>query len=297
MASETYELDLREDCRVAVYSAMAGPCEIHMAGVDKSEADKLASLALAETRRIEQKYSRYRDDNIVSAINNAHGQPVEVDAETAGLLQFADQCFQISDGKFDITSGVLRRAWKFDGREARPDRNFIDSLLATVGWDRVKWTGESLALQPGMEIDLGGLGKEYAVDRVAQMLTGASSASIMVNFGGDIRVLSSTRESRLWTIGIESPDRENEALGHIELRDGGVATSGDSQRYCLYRNRRLGHILNPLTGWPVAGAPRSITVIGRNCLEAGFLATLAMLQGKEARQFLDLQGVEYHCSG
>lgn len=275
---------------------MAGPCEIHMAGVDKREAGKLASLAVAETRRIEMKYSRYRDDNIVWAINQSAGQPIRVDSETAGLFRFADQSFQLSDGKFDITSGVLRKAWKFDGREVCPDQGLIDSLLTQVGWERANWDGETLILEPGMEIDLGGLGKEYAVDRVAQILSVASAAPIMVNFGGDIRIVQSSGEPRQWTIGIENTEKDDDAVGHIEIHEGAVATSGDSRRYCLYRGRRLGHILNPRTGWPVVGAPRSITVIGHNCLEAGFLATLAMLQGEAAGQFLEIQGVKYFCT-
>lgn len=298
MASEATPgpaLTRRDDVWLASYSAMAGPCEVHLPGINKSEAGKLASLAFSETLRIEHKYSRYRDDNLVWEINHAEGRAVKVDPETAGLFHFADQCFRLSDGMFDITSGVLRKAWKFDGSEAQPNRNLIKSLLEKVGWDRVAWDGESLTLQPDMEIDLGGLGKEYAVDRVAQILSGASPTPLMINFGGDIRVIGSGREPRNWVIGIESPERENQAVGHIEIREGAVATSGDSQRFCLFQGKRLGHILNPLTGWPVAGAPRSVTVIGDNCLEAGFLSTLAMLQGEGAGAFLENQGVRYHC--
>lgn len=289
-------LTRRRDLWVAEFAAMASPCEVHLTDVNESEAGKLASLAFDETRRIEQKYSRYRDDNIVWEINNSHGRSIEVDTETAALFRFADQCYQLSEGMFDITSGVLRRAWKFDGREIEPDQELIKSLLTKVGWDKARWDGKTLALQPDMEIDLGGLGKEYAVDRVAGLLSQNSKVPIMVNFGGDVRVAGANEMSRAWTIGIESPSQENQALGQIDIREGGVATSGDAQRYCLHRGVRMGHILNPLTGWPVAGAPRSVTVVGGNCLEAGFLSTLAMLQGDGAEAFLSRQGVQNYCS-
>jgi len=274
---------------------MAGNCEVHLVCSEKSEAESLASLALVETRRIERKYSRYRDDNIVHTINNAVGKPVGVDPETAGLLRFADQCYELSEGLFDITSGVLRRAWTFDGREADVNHTLIEELRDIVGWDKVSWAGESLTLLPGMEIDFGGIGKEYAVDRVAQLLCAESSRSIMVNFGGDIRVTNPHTETRVWTIGIEDPLMENAPIGQIELRHGSVATSGDARRYCWHEGKRLGHILNPLTGWPVAEAPRSVTVVADQCLEAGFLSTLAMLHGAEAESFLKAQDVTYHC--
>ncbi|MFH2035956.1 MAG: FAD:protein FMN transferase [Candidatus Zixiibacteriota bacterium] len=280
---------------VITYSAMAGPCEILVRCKERSEVDNLASLALSETRRIENKFSRYRDDNIVYIINNGNGAPVEVDEEMAGLLNYAGQCYQLSDGLFDITSGVLRKAWKFDGSHITPDAKLIESFRTRIGWDKVNWDGGRIRLKPGMEIDLGGIGKEYAVDKVAEMLFQHSSVSLMVNFGGDIRAITADETPIPWIIGIEDPERENGAIGQIDLANGGVATSGDVRRFCYVNDIRMGHILNPRTGWPVVGAPRSATVLGTYCMEAGLLATLAMLNGAKAEEFLKEQKVTYHC--
>jgi len=255
----------------------------------------LASLAVSETRRIEKKYSRYRDDNVVYAINNADGSDVEIDIETFQLLQFAGQCYELSNGLFDITSGVLRAAWRFDGSEALPDQAKIDEVLERVGWLNVKLTEKQITLLSGMEIDFGGIGKEYAVDRVAQNMFGEGQCAVMINFGGDIRVISPQSHDRSWVIGIEDPGLEDTALGQVELKNGAVATSGDARRFCLYNGKRLGHILNPKTGWPITDAPRSVTVIGGTCVEAGLLSTLAMLQGPGAEQFLREQDTQYHC--
>jgi len=274
---------------------MASPCEIHLSLTSKNEAEKSASFAFAETRRIEQKYSRYRTDNLIHTINHSNGIPVHVDEETSRLLHYADQCYQLSEHLFDITSGVLRKAWSFDGREVDVDESRISSMLDLVGWDKVIWNGNAITLRPGMELDLGGIGKEYAVDRVAQMLFDARQAPLMVNFGGDIRSICPTDQPRTWTIGIEKPETDNSAVGQIELTSGAVATSGDARRFCLYKGRRLGHILNPLTGWPVTGAPRSVTVVADLCTEAGLLSTLAMLQGDSAEEFLEAQQVTFHC--
>jgi thiamine biosynthesis lipoprotein len=274
---------------------MASPCEILVRIGDAGGANELASLASAETYRIEHKFSRYRDDNIIHAINNSDGVAVAVDEETARLLHYAGQCYQLSEGRFDITSGILRRAWTFDGTEVTPDPDLIASLLESVGWHQVRFDGHSVRMAPGMEIDLGGIGKEYAADRVAALVAQAAGADVLVNFGGDVRAIHRGAARRPWGVGIEAPEHSDGAVGRIEIVDGGVATSGDARRFCIVDGVRFGHILDPRTGWPVAGAPRSATVIADNCTAAGFLSTMAMLHGPDAEAFLDAQDVTHHC--
>jgi thiamine biosynthesis lipoprotein len=277
------------------YTAMAGPCEVLVRCNTKSESRELASLAYDETTRIERKFSRYRDDNVVHAINRSNGAPVAVDEETSRLLSYAGECYELSGGRFDVTSGVLRAAWTFDGRAVVPDEALIASLLGRVGWSRVQFDGAAIRLSPGMEIDLGGIGKEYAADRVAALLATAAGVAVLVNLGGDIRAMAAEADRRRWTIGIEAPRRDASAVGQVEIAEGGVATSGDSRRFCFVDGARLGHILDPRTGWPVADAPQSVTVIADTCTAAGFLATMAMLHGPEAEAFLEAQNVTHHC--
>lgn len=277
------------------YAAMASPCEILVRCRSASEAEELASLAYAETTRIERKFSRYRDDNIIHSINHSDGARVAVDEETSRLLRYAGECYELSEGRFDVTSGILRRAWTFDGRVTRPDEALIESLRGRVGWPRVRFDGTGISLLPGMEIDLGGVGKEYAADRVAMFVAEAADASVLVNFGGDLRAIARGEDRRRWTIGIEEPGGQDTAVGQIEIAEGGVATSGDSKRFCIVDGERLGHTLDPRTGWPVAGAPHSVTVIGDTCTVAGFLATMAILHGPDAESFLEAQDVTYHC--
>lgn len=291
-----YKLHRTKSHWVITYAAMASPCEILIQAKNRREARHLASLAFSETRRIEDKLSRYCENNIIYALNHSNGAPVDVDEELARLLDYAEQCYRLSDGLFDVTSGVLRNAWTFDGDPISPDTGLIESLRKRVGWDKVVWNGSSLSMQPGMEIDLGGIGKEYGADKVAEMLAQASRAPLMVNFGGDIRAITSAPEQKPWIVGIEDPRTDGCAIGEIDLTNGGVATSGDARRYCLVDGVRLGHILNPLTGWPVVGAPRSVTVLGSYCVEAGFLASLAMLQGTGAEEFLKEQGATGYCN-
>ena len=260
----------------------------------REDAARVLTSVRDEALRIEAKFSRYRADNVVHAINTAAGRPVTVDDETARLIDYAAQLFQLSEGKFDITSGVLRRIWRFDGSDRVPSPEQIENSRRLVGWRRVRWQRPMITLAPGMEIDLGGIGKEYAVDR-AGTLVASLTERCLLNFGGDLRALGPHANGRPWQVGIEAVHQPSTASRVIDVYRGGVATSGDSRRYLLKDGRRYGHILDPTTGEPVRDAPRSVTVVADTCTLAGMLATLAMLQGRGAERFLGAQGVRYWC--
>lgn len=219
---------------------------------------------------------------------------MSVDEETAHLLDYAATCYEMSGGMFDITSGVLRRAWRFDGSDRVPAEASVADLLRHVGWDRVAWGDRTLTMPAGMEIDLGGIGKEYAVDRASNLIAADIPDAFVVNFGGDLFASGARRGGRPWGIGLDDPERTGQAaIARIQLSQGGLATSGDAHRFVLYQGKRLGHILNPRTGWPIDGAPRSVTVIAPTCVEAGTLSTLAYLQGPGAKRFLEAEGVQF----
>jgi len=279
----------------ARFQAMGSPCEVLIDSDDEALAHKLIALVREEALRIETKFSRYRDDNIIHRINHAHGERVCVDEETAQLLAYAHLCYQLSDGRFDVTSGVLRAAWRFDGSDNLPSSEEVAALLSRVGWDKVEWQPPELHLAEGMEIDLGGIGKEYAVDRCALLLREQGQDAALVNFGGDIHVVGPHRNGEPWLIGLEAPGESGRAAASLSIHQGGVATSGDSHRYLLRDGVRYSHILDPTTGWPVPGGPRSVTVLAPSCLQAGMLSTFAMLKGAEAERFLKNEGTEYHC--
>ncbi len=276
------------------FHAMAGPCEILIDTQDAALAEALFHLAEEEARRIEQKFSRYRDDNIVHRINHADGKPIEVDEETADLLDFAATCAALSEGTFDITSGLLRQVWRFDGSDRLPDPKAVAALLPRIGWSKVSWKRPFFTLPAGMEIDFGGIGKEYAVDRTAHILSKYLGTGILVNYGGDLFAVGPRADGTPWQIGIDDPGASGEKLvAKIPLKQGGLATSGDARRYLLKDNIRYSHILDPRTGWPVKNTPRSVTVLAPTCLEAGMLATFAMLQGNKAKTFLEGEGVPF----
>ena len=272
---------------------MASPCEVHVPGVGRGTAGDIVAAVEAEARRIETKFSRYRNDNVVAGINTAGGQAVVVDDETARLIDYAAELHTLSEGRFDITSGALRRAWTFDGSESVPSPEAIAALLPSIGWTRVDWRMPVLQMPSGMEIDFGGIGKEYAVDRAAAIMRNRIDVG-MINFGGDLVSIGPPPDAsaHAWTVGIESLSGAGAAT-RIALTTGALATSGDARRFLLRDGRRYGHILDARTGWPVEAAPRSVTVLGTTCTQAGMLATFAMLFGAAAEAFLEAQDVRY----
>jgi FAD:protein FMN transferase len=271
---------------------MASPCEVRIDSFDRGLAERLGQIAEAEALRIERKYSRYRSDNLIAEINGANGTPIEVDPETADLLDYADACHRLSGGRFDITSGVLRRVWRFDGSDRVPTRAQVREVMPLVGWSKATWRRPFLALKPGMEIDLGGLGKEYAVDTTLGLLKRETRAPLLVNFGGDLRVSGPRAGFSRWRIAIESVDALGASAGMLEILTGALTTSGDARRFLLKDGVRYSHILDPRTGWPVKDPPRSVTVAADTCMEAGLISTLAMLHGRRAERFLRREGVQ-----
>ena len=281
-----------KNCWRGSFTAMASPCEVLMEVDSEILAEQILDVIAAEAARIEAKFSRYRDDNVVARINTANGEDVEVDDETARLIDFADQLYQMSDGLFDITSGVLRQVWQFDGSDRLPDSSAVDEVLRRVGWQRVGWKQNQLSMDKDMEIDLGGIGKEYAVDRCIQKTRELTDQSVLVNFGGDLATSCSRQNNEFWAVGRLITGKE-QAVTLFQLQQGAIATSGDANRYLLKNGRRYSHVLNPKTGWPIEAAPHTVSVASNTCTEAGMFSTLAMLQGAQAKEFLEVQGVEH----
>ena len=275
---------------------MGSPCALLLETNDRSIAAELVQAIADEAWRIEDKFSRYLPGNIIDRLNRSDGQPVEVDEETASLIDFAATLTEMSEGRFDITSGVLREVWTFDGSDNVPGATTVNAVLERVGWLKSDWSRPLLTLQPGMQIDLGGIGKEYAVDKAAAVLRDRTDVACLINFGGDLFATDESADAAGWKVGIEAPDSDGHIANKvIRLMNGALATSGDARRFLLKDGIRYSHILDPVTGWPVTNAPRSITVAADTCTQAGMPATLAMLQGENAESFLSQQEIQYWC--
>jgi thiamine biosynthesis lipoprotein len=258
-------------------------------------AQWLARAVETEALRIEAKFSRYRESSVVSEINrNAGRTPVAVDAETEVLVRAALDLARMTEGRFDPTVGALRRAWDFKtSRVPAPEE--IAALLPLVDAEAVSLRDRTVFLRkPGMEIDLGGVGKEYAVDRAARILEAESIRSAIVNFAGDVRTIGSRGDGRPWKVGVADPhDRSRCRFAERAHGGAGIATSGDYERGFVKDGVRYHHILDARTGWPARGLS-SVTTIAASAFRAGRFATAAFLLGADAGLSLieDAPGVE-----
>jgi len=277
------------------FRAMAAENELQLAAADEASARRAADLAIADVQRIEAKYSRYRDDSVTTRINRAAGlEPVALDPETSALLNYADRCHRSSGGLFDVTSGVLRRVWDFRRKPPQlPDPAVLAETVALVNWASVEWSPKAIRLpQAGMEIDFGGIGKEYAADRAATICLEAGVRHGLVDLAGDVRALGPQESGAPWRVGITHPRHEGKVIAYVEIASGAIATSGDYERYFLIDGKRYCHILDPRTGMPVT-AWQSISVVAPLCVVAGSCATIGMLLGNKSLTFLRRQQVEF----
>lgn len=263
---------------------MGGPARVVIANTAEREPAELEALCIEVEQLVaslEQRYSRYREDSLVSLINRRAGSPqrTKIDPETLALLELAKTLWEATGGLFDITSGPLRRAWDFQsGAPVRPER--IEAARSLIGWEHLEWDGPYLRLpMKGMELDLGGIVKEYAVDCAVKRLRDAGVLSGMVDLAGDIAVIGNQPDGSPWQISIRDPFNEGSVCA-VNLIDAAIATSGSYERRIAYQGKDYGHLLDPETGWPAPG-PASVTVIDAHCLTAGAVATTACLLTEE----------------
>jgi len=246
----------------------------------QAAAARTARSLEREARRIEAKFSRYRPESVLSEINRQAGRgPLVVDEETEYLVRSALDLWSLTQGRFDPTVGILRRAWDFKAKRV-PTAAELAALLPLVDARALSLKHGSVALgKVGMELDLGGVGKEYAVDRVAELLSAEGVDSAIINFLGDVRTLGRRGDGQPWSVGVLDPFQPGRCLLAIRIMAGaGIATSGDYERGFVHDGVRYHHLLDATTGQPAWGL-RSVTVVAPTAFLAGQLATAAFLLG------------------
>lgn len=275
------------------FRAMASNCEIVVAAENRGDLVAATEASISEVLRLEQKYSRYQANSHLSQINRSAGSDwIECDAETQALLDYADALYQSSAGLFDITSGVLRRAWDFKN-PVLPSQKVLDELLLLVGWEKVQRKDNRIFLPIlGMELDFGGFGKEYAADRAAAILEGHGIRNGYVNLGGDLRVIGPKPDNSPWQLGIQHPRKQGALIASIPVQQGALATSGDYERYFELDGQRYCHVLSPKTGYPVRYW-QSVSVVAPLSVTAGSYTTIAMLKEADGLKWLQSSGVSF----
>ena len=267
------------------FHAMSTICRVHFQTPNTALAQDFQTEVLRWVGWFEARYSRFIPDSLICRINDAAGREwVEVDSETDALFNLCHEMVFFTQGVFDLTSLPLIRLWNWKARPpAIPSDAAIQAAQELVGWRKVQRRPGAIFLpQAGMCLDLGGIGKEYAVDRVLTMALQRGLQNVMVDFGQDVRAHGEAPERGAWHIGLQDPKDLSRCWTGVAVNNHAVATSGDGVRHFFHEGRRYGHILDTRTGYPVNNGALSVTVIAPHCTFAGVLSTAAFILGTKA---------------
>ena len=266
------------------FRAMSTECRVHFHDVSAAAAQEFAREVVVWVAGFEARYSRFIPDSLIGRINAAAGnQWVEVDTEAERLLSFCNELVFLTRGAFDPTALPLLKLWNWKTRPpVVPDDETIRAARELVGWRKVQRRPGGIFLPvPGMCLDLGGIGKEYAVDCVVNLALKFSIRNLLVDFGQDVRVTGAAPGKTHWRIGLEDAHHPGQCWASVAVTDHAVASSGDYLRCYEINGRRYGHIVDPRTGYPVDNSCRAVSVIAPSCTIAGVLATTAFVLGPQ----------------
>lgn len=269
--------------RKFTFRAMGTLCQVTFYQSDSRVAgEQFKAATLRWVAEFEARYSRFLPDSLVSLINQSAGQSwVELDAEAEHLFALCHELFFLTRGAFDPTAMPLIKLWNWKSNPpALPTDEAIKATRQIVGWNKVQRRKGAIYLpREGMCVDLGGIGKEYAVDRVIQIAVQHGLANVLVDFGQDLCMRGAPPSKPAWHIGLEDPTAPGKCWVGLGVKDRAVATSGDYLRHFHINRRRYGHIIDPRTGYPVANGCRAVSVVAPNCTIAGILSTSAFILG------------------
>ncbi len=265
---------------------MAAPFEIIACG-PADLCGRGIEAAFREIDRIDRLISIFRPDSAISCLNLGGRTPLP---ELLDLISSAIDFSKKSEGAFDLTAGPLVDLWGFGHlgeRRAAPSQEELVSALRLVGfWNIEIGKGEIHLKKKGMKLNLGAIGKGYAIDRAVALLKGQGISSGRVSCGSTIFCLGDSMEMKGWPVRIQHPREEKDAVGEVVLRDCAMATSGDYEKFFDDRGRRVSHLIDPRSGDPVSGMA-SVSVIAPTAMAADALSTAAfVLKAREGRRFL-----------
>jgi thiamine biosynthesis lipoprotein len=267
--------------------------------------EEAAQQAFAELQRLEGLFNRHDPESEVARLNAQAGRWVSVSPELLEVLVTVKDMAPATGGLFDVTVAPLLDLWGIGtDRAAVPDADALARAKERVGGDGLevdRQGGRVRLARPNMAIDLGGIGKGYAIDRAVQVLSQAGVPAGLVEVGGDLYLLGHRGGGQPWRVGVQHPRQEGAILGTLYLAGHAVATSGDYQRFFEFEGVRYHHILDPRTGKP-GRTSISVTVVARTVMEADLLSTgVFLMEPAEGLAFLeglpDVEGIIVDLAG
>ncbi|HTB85678.1 MAG TPA: FAD:protein FMN transferase [Candidatus Sulfotelmatobacter sp.] len=274
------------------FRAMSSPCQIKVHGVGAPVVRDFFRDAVNWVANFEARYSRFIPDSLIGKINAAAGTHwVDTDPETDRLFQLCHELFFFTRGSFDPSALPLIQLWNWKQQPPRvPDAEAIRAARELVGWNKIQRRPGGIFLPlRGMALDLGGVGKEYAVDNVMNLALQRGIQNVLIDFGQDVRARGHAPEKTFWWIGLDDAQTPGKCWAGVALTDQAVATSGDYLRHFVFNGVRYGHILDPRTGYPALNDVRAASIISPSCTIAGLLSTsICILGAKEGMELIEL---------
>lgn len=264
------------------FKALGTNCLVQFRSPDVDTARAYRRSALVWLKEFEATFSRFIPTSMLSRINaRAGGARVEITPEVEEMLDLATQVFSLSLGINDATSLPLTRRWdEAARRQELPSRADLDRCRDLVGWDKVeRGPGWVRLPRPGMALDFGGFGKEFAVDRLLAMALQHGIEHALVDLGRDIATQGRPPGQPAWVVGIEDADTHDRPLTRVAVSGHAVASSGNYRRFRLINGRRFGHLIDPRTGEPASTSVGGVTCIAQRCLTAGLFCQAAFILG------------------
>jgi len=250
---------------------------------DNGNADAAYTQTQQEINRLDQLLSRTRASSEISKLNSAGGAPTQVDGEVADVISDALTYSAATDGTFDITIAPVVSAWGFTtDHQQVPEQSKLEALLKTVDYRKVSVDGDTVTLGPEQSVDLGGIAKGYASDRVKAILEKNGVASAMASLGGNVYVRGSKPDGSAWRVAVEDPKNTSAYAGVLSLTESFAVTSGGYQRYFVQDGKTYHHIIDPSTGAPSESGLTSVTIIsGENGTMCDAFSTALFVMGEQ----------------
>jgi thiamine biosynthesis lipoprotein len=277
---------------------MGSRFDITIVAESQAIANKHIDGAIAEISRIEKLISSWDENSETSFINNNAGiQPVKVSAELFGLIERAIKISKITDGAFDISYASMDKVWKFDGSMTYPpSAKEIKNSISKVGYQHIILDKEksSVFLEfEGMKIGFGAIGKGYAADKTKTLMQSKKVFAGIINASGDLTTWGRQATGEKWIVGISNPLDRDKIFSWLPVDESSVATSGNYEKYVVFKGEKYSHIIDPRTGYPSKGI-NSVSVFSKSAELCDALATSVFIMGLETGlSFVDqLEGTE-----
>lgn len=249
-----------------------------------TDDETIIDEALAEIKRYEKLFSVTIDTSEVSKINAAAGKPVTVSDDTIDILNKSIEYSRLSDGRFDVTCGVLTTAWHFSNNEGEvPPLDVIEKGVNTVNYENIKVEGNTVTLlNPETRLDFGAIAKGYIADRISEFLKSKGVSGAIINLGGNVLTVGQKPSGEPWNVGIQRPFKDRDiSMGVVQVGEKSVGTSGIYERYFEKDGKLYHHLLDLKTGYPAENDIASVTIISDLSVDGEGLSTSCFLMSMD----------------